>query len=104
ANLDDVVEALPPHGVYSCLVDRLDGDGSAVRLPTGVANIGNRPTFGAGFSVEVHLHDFDADLYGERLRVHLVERIRAEMKFDGIDALVATIRADIETARGATEH
>jgi riboflavin kinase/FMN adenylyltransferase len=104
ANLDDVVEALPPYGVYSCLVDRLSGDGSAVRLSTGVANIGDRPTFGAGFSVEVHLHDFDGDLYGERLRVHLVERIRPEMKFDGIDALVARIRADIETARRATEH
>jgi riboflavin kinase / FMN adenylyltransferase len=36
--------------------------------------------------------------------VHLVERIRPEMKFDGIDALVARIRADIETARTATEH
>lgn len=104
ANLNDVVEALPPYGVYSCLVDRVDGEGSAVRLSTGVANIGNRPTFGAGFSVEVHLHDFDGDLYGERLRLHLVERIRVEMKFDGVDALVARIRADIEMARRATEH
>lgn len=103
ANLDAVLEALPPYGVYACLVDRIE-DGGAVRVSTGVANIGERPTFGAGFSVEVHLHDFDGDLYGERLRVHLVERIRPEMKFDGIEALVARIRADIETARRATEH
>jgi len=104
ANLEGVVEALPPYGVYACLVDRIHGSSTAVRLSTGVANIGDRPTFDAGFSVEVHLHGFDADLYGERLRLHLVERIRPEMKFDGIDALVARIRADIETARRATEH
>ena len=104
ANLDGVTEALPPYGVYACLVDRIDGPSGATRLATGVANIGNRPTFGAGFSVEVHLHEFDADLYGARLRVHLVERLRPEMKFDGIDALVARIRADIDTARRVTEH
>ncbi len=104
ANLGRVVEALPPYGVYSCLVDRVDAPGGAVRLSTGVANIGNRPTFGAGFSVEVHLHDFDADLYGAELRVHLVGRIRPEMKFSGVEELVARIRADIETARHATEQ
>lgn len=101
ANLGSVVEAQPPHGVYACLVDRLDDTG-AVSLSTGVANIGNRPTVGAGFSVEVHLHDFDADLYGARLRVHLIQRIREERKFESIAALVAQIRLDIETARGAT--
>jgi riboflavin kinase/FMN adenylyltransferase len=104
ANLDGVVEALPPYGVYACLVDRIDGPSSATRLSTGVANIGNRPTFGAGFSVEVHLHDFDADLYGARLRIHLVDRIRPEMKFAGVDELVTRIRADIETARRTTAH
>jgi riboflavin kinase/FMN adenylyltransferase len=102
ANLDGVVEALPPHGVYACLVDRLDAGRGATRLATGVANIGNRPTFAAGFSVEVHLHDFDADLYGARLRVHLVSRLRPEMKFSGVEELVTRIRADIESARHAT--
>jgi riboflavin kinase/FMN adenylyltransferase len=104
ANLDGVAEALPPHGVYACLVDRVDGPSNATRLSTGVANIGNRPTFGAGFSVEAHLHDFAGDLYGARLRVHLVERIRPEMKFSGVDELVGRIRADIDTARRMTEH
>lgn len=102
ANLGGVVEALPPYGVYACLVDKVDGPSSTVRLSTGVANIGERPTFGAGFSVEVYLHDFDEDLYGARLRVHLTERIRPEMKFSGVDELVARIRADIEIARRAT--
>jgi riboflavin kinase/FMN adenylyltransferase len=102
ANLGGVVEALPPYGVYACVVDRIDGPSSAVRLSTGVANIGERPTFGAGFSVEVYLHDFDQDLYGNALRVHLTERIRPEMKFSGVQELVARIRADIETARRVT--
>jgi riboflavin kinase/FMN adenylyltransferase len=102
ANIDGVIEALPPHGVYSCLVDGIDVEGNARRLSTGVANIGDRPTFAAGFSVEVHLHDFDADLYGTRLRVHLVDRIRAEQKFAGVAELVQRIKADIETARGHT--
>jgi riboflavin kinase/FMN adenylyltransferase len=103
ANLTEVVEALPPHGVYACVVDRLLDSGpergTAVRVGTGVANIGNRPTVAAGFSVEVHLHDFDGDLYGSRLRIHLVGRIREERKFESLDALVAQIKADIETAR-----
>jgi riboflavin kinase/FMN adenylyltransferase len=98
ANLGSVVEALPPHGVYACLVDRLGPDGAA-RLSTGVVNIGTRPTVAAGFSVEVHLHDFDGDLYGSGLRLHLVGHIRAEKKFESLDALVTQIRADIETAR-----
>ena len=101
ANLGSVVEAQPPHGVYACLVDRLD-DTSGVPLATGVANIGNRPTVDAGFSVEVHLHDFDGDLYGARVRIHLIERIRDERKFDSLPALVSQIRLDIETARVAT--
>jgi riboflavin kinase/FMN adenylyltransferase len=100
ANLDAVVEAQPPHGVYSCLVDV--GAPSARRLGTGVLNIGNRPTVAGGFSVEVHLHDFDGDLYGQTLRLHLVDRIRSEQKFGSLDALVAQIRADIETARAQT--
>jgi riboflavin kinase/FMN adenylyltransferase len=107
ANLDGIVEALPPHGVYACLVDRLPAAGNPAEssgqlLGTGVANIGNRPTLAAGFSVEVHLHDMDVDLYGARLRVHVVERIRDEKKFENFDALVTQIRADIETARRAT--
>jgi len=102
ANLDGVIEALPPHGVYSCLVDRLDSEGHARAVATGVANIGNRPTVAAGFSVEAFLHDFDGDLYGERLRIHLVSRIREERKFSSLDALVTQIKADIETARAGT--
>jgi riboflavin kinase/FMN adenylyltransferase len=102
ANLSGVLEALPAYGVYSCLVDRVSDAGVATRLGTGVANIGNRPTVAAGFSIEVHLQDFDKDLYGARLRVHFVDRIRDEQKFASLEVLVTQIRADVATARAQT--
>jgi riboflavin kinase/FMN adenylyltransferase len=98
ANLSGVREALPPYGVYAVLVDRLrEGTGQA--LATGVANIGLRPTVSAGFSVEVHLFDFEADLYGAELRVHLVARLREERKFAGLPELKAQIAKDSAEAR-----
>jgi len=99
ANLGEVSEALPPYGVYAVVVDRIEGEARA--LARGVANIGLRPTVGAGFSVEVHLFDTDADLYGSSLRVHLCARLREERKFDGIDALRAQIARDMADARSA---
>ena len=98
ANLSDVAEALPPYGVYAVLVDRVSSDGT-VALGVGVANIGLRPTVMAGFSMEVHLLDFSADLYGARLRVHLVERLREERKFAGLPELKHQIAQDIAQAR-----
>jgi riboflavin kinase/FMN adenylyltransferase len=100
ANLSGVAEALPPYGVYAVLVDRVL-DGAAVALGIGVANIGLRPTVNAGFSVEVHLLDFAQDLYGSVLRVHLLQRLRDERKFDGLDALKSQIARDIAEARSA---
>ena len=100
-NLEGVEEALPAFGVYAVLVDR-EESGRARALARGVANIGVRPTVKAGEpapSVEVHLFDLDADLYGARLRVHLIERLRPEQKFNGIDALKAQIARDAEEAR-----
>jgi len=99
ANLEELVEVLPPNGVYACLVDLELADGNARALGLGVANIGVRPTAGAGFSVEVHLLDFDQDLYDARLRVHWVERLRSELKFPGLDALRAQIERDKDGAR-----
>jgi riboflavin kinase/FMN adenylyltransferase len=101
ANLEGVVEVLPPNGVYACLVDRLDAGGTARRLARGVANVGNRPTVDAGFSVEAHLFDFDDDLYDARLRVHLVARLREERRLSGLDALKAQIQTDIGDAERA---
>lgn len=86
--------ALPAHGVYvSCT--ELDG----VRYE-GCTNIGVRPTFdGERLMVETHLLDFDADAYGSVVTVELLERLRAEQRFDGPDALVAQIRRDVDATR-----
>jgi len=65
-----------------------------------VANLGRRPTFGKlQDNFEVHLFDFSGDLYGKILRVALVDFIRPEMKFGGLDQLKAQIAADGEAAR-----
>jgi len=66
----------------------------------GVANLGRRPTVGKlQENFEVHLFDFAGDLYGQVLRVQLIDFIRPEMKFSGLDALKAQIAADGEAAR-----
>ena len=66
----------------------------------GVANIGIRPTFGGdGVVLEVFLFDFDDDLYGKRLRVRLVDFLRPEKKFDGVDDLKAQIAQDSAKAQ-----
>jgi riboflavin kinase / FMN adenylyltransferase len=100
ANLAAVPEALPPYGVYACLVDELTAAGPRV-LGTAAVNVGERPTVGAGFSVEAHLLDFSADLYERELRLHLVSRLREERRFDGIEALKAQITRDLAAARAA---
>ncbi|MBL8831065.1 MAG: bifunctional riboflavin kinase/FAD synthetase [Rhodospirillales bacterium] len=89
---------LPPAlGVYAVRVD------GAVpgRTLGGVANLGVRPTVGGDPAprLEVHLFDFAGDLYGRRLVVSLVEFLRPERKFDGLDALKAQIAADAAAAR-----
>ncbi len=66
----------------------------------GVANYGRRPTFDNGRALfEVHLFDFAGDLYGTRMEVDLVAHLRPELKFDGIDALVAQMHEDARRAR-----
>jgi riboflavin kinase / FMN adenylyltransferase len=88
----------PTDGVYAVVVRVLDRDPSG--LLHGVANLGVRPTVAGGRSFEVHLLDWSGDLYGARMRVGLVTKLRPEQKFPGIDALTAQIRLDCEAARG----
>jgi riboflavin kinase/FMN adenylyltransferase len=62
-----------------------------------VANIGNRPTFNGGtVTVEAHLLDFDRDIYGDHLIFDVVAFLRPEMKFGGIDELIAQIERDVQ--------
>ena len=94
ANVAIETELLPPHGVYAVRA-AVDGE-----LRDGVANLGVRPTFGAGaVGLEVHLFDGAWDLYGRRLMVDVIARVRAERRFAGIDELKAQIADDARTAR-----
>lgn len=90
----------PARGVYAVRVT-IDGDpGETETLHIGVANIGRRPTFASETDLlEVFLFDFDGDLYGKRVRVALVDFLRPEKKFDGIDQLKAQIARDSDQAR-----
>jgi len=86
----------PRFGVYAV---RALIEGEADWRPA-VANLGRRPTFGKlKENFEIHLLDFAGDLYGKVLRVALVDLIRPEMKFAGLDQLKAQIAADGEAAR-----
>lgn len=61
----------------------------------GMANIGTRPTFdGQTINIEVHLFDFIDDIYGQQIQINFVERLRNEIKFTGIDALVEQLHHD----------
>jgi riboflavin kinase/FMN adenylyltransferase len=101
ANLGDLEELLPPDGVYACLVDREEA-ASATALGTAAANLGTRPTVdGSRRVLEAHLLDFEGDLYGTRLRVHFVDRLREERRFSGLDELRAQIELDTAAARRA---
>ncbi len=119
ANLECERVLLPRDGVYAVKVRLLEnaGEGSPVDRPVsrsrsgmdsalidGVANLGHRPTFEAGRSVEVHLLDFDEDIYGRQLRVGFVARIRNEQKFSGIEELLNQIAMDIHSARRELSH
>lgn len=94
--------AMPADGVYAGWYERPDGD----ELHPCAINIGRRPTFyeHADHSLlEAHLIDFAGDLYGERARVRFVDFLRSERKFDGIDALIAQLKHDVEHARSVLE-
>ncbi|GHE22615.1 bifunctional riboflavin kinase/FAD synthetase [Halomonas urumqiensis] len=96
ANLPQPPRPLALQGVYAVVSELPDGR----HLP-GVANIGWRPTVGSTRPVlEVHLFDFDGDLYGQRLDVFPCAKLRGEVKFDDFEALKRQIHADQARARG----
>jgi len=66
----------------------------------GACSVGVRPTFGVGTrTIEVHILDFDDDIYGESVEVRFHRKIRDEVAFDGVDALVKQIERDVVEAR-----
>lgn len=93
-NLNPKRISMPVLGVFAVLVK-----GIAEKPWPGVANVGVRPTVnGARPSIEVHLFNWQTDVYGQHVQVELVEFIRPEMKFNGLDELVAQINKDAAQA------
>ena len=96
ANLSAHSEQFPPNGVYAAVARMTDG------MHLGVVNLGVRPTVASGKServLEIHLFDFDRDIYGKDVEVRFVKFLRPEKKFESVDALVAQIRRDVDQAR-----
>lgn len=90
---------LPADGIYAGWYERPDGTTQATAI-----SLGRRPTFyehAPASLLEAHLLDFSGDLHGEAARVRFVERLRGEVKFDSVDALVAQIGRDCDDARVA---
>jgi riboflavin kinase/FMN adenylyltransferase len=91
--------ALPPDGVYVTRAQIQSGSEWG-RILHGATNIGTQPTFdGTRRRVETHLLDFDGDLYGQVVNIELLQRLREERKFEGVDALVTQIQRDVAETR-----
>ncbi len=89
---------LPKLGVYAVLVEVKEGPHKGNYH--GVASLGVRPMFGENTpNLETFIFDFKGDLYGTHLSVGLVDYLRPEMKFDGLDALISQMDADSAKAR-----
>jgi len=98
ANLSAHNEQFPPNGVYA--VTALLGE----RSLKGVVNLGVRPSIGSATGerlLELHLLDFDQEIYGEDVEVTFHSRLRPEQKFATLDALKAQIALDVAEARRA---
>lgn len=94
ANINLYDELCPKIGIYAVTVE---WGGKQYK---GVANIGYSPTFDDHeFTVEVHILDFDDDIYNLKIRVNFIQRIRDEIKFSNISDLVEQIKKDIANAR-----
>ena len=96
ANLSAHNEQFPPNGVYFAEA-KLEG----VIYP-GVVNLGYRPTVDTRKSeriLEIHLFDFDHDIYGKDLEVRFIRYLRPEKKFESVEALARQIEADVKQAR-----
>ena len=99
ANLDVGDRFLPTPGIYAVWVQN---QSKPAMPPTmGAASLGTNPTFEGDGSVhlEVYLLDFDADLYGDTLRVSFIEHIRPEQKFGSVETLIKQMNLDVDNAR-----
>lgn len=87
---EDADKLVPANGAYVVMADLDDGE-----LRPAMMNIGTRPTFsGHKTTLEVNILDFEGDLYGKRLTVHFIERLRGERRFESAEALAAQLEED----------
>jgi riboflavin kinase/FMN adenylyltransferase len=95
ANIKLFRTASPLSGVYA-----VEMQWPGAQPQRGVANIGNRPTVdGTRLQLEVHLFDFDRDIYGQHVEVEFMQKLRDEQRFDSFDALQEQIKLDSDRAR-----
>jgi riboflavin kinase/FMN adenylyltransferase len=108
ANLDLHHELHPPAGVYAGRAHLLSSDSAhdVEETHLAVCNVGLRPTIQdqepralGELLVEVHLLDYEGDVYGRRLELEFTQHLRNERRFEGLDALKAQIRLDVDAAR-----
>ncbi len=98
ANLVEIDTLIPADGVYAGRAF-VDGRGPAYAA---ACNIGPNPTFGEqARKVEAHLLDFSSDLYGRRVELDFIKRLRGTRRFSCVDELIRQVRADIEETRHA---
>ncbi len=94
ANIASRHAIIPSNGVYAVRLFVRDN------YYNGIVNIGMRPTFDAkSLAIEVHIFDFDEDIYGEELTVYFAGKIREERKFSSVEALIGQITKDISAAK-----
>jgi len=100
ANIDPERLVCPLGGIYVVTVSGLEP-----RPLPGVASVGTRPTLdGTRTVIEAHLFDFDRDIYGRRVEVHFLHKLRDELRFDSLEALRAQIDRDADRARSYFAH
>jgi riboflavin kinase/FMN adenylyltransferase len=92
--VEDKYKLIAAGGVYACKV-KIDG-----RVYQGMGNIGTRPTIAKhDFATEVHIFNFDGELYGKTITIYFLDRIRDEKKFDGLEKLAEQLRKDRDVVK-----
>ncbi|MEO1895650.1 MAG: riboflavin kinase, partial [Methylococcales bacterium] len=100
ANVEMFRTTSPVVGVFAITLTGLGG-----QVIRGVANVGNRPTVkGIGLLLEVHLFDFNEDIYGRYVEVHFKKKIRDEKHFQSLEELKLQIREDITVAKSSLDY
>ncbi|WP_304944246.1 riboflavin kinase, partial [Vallitalea guaymasensis] len=90
----------PLNGVYAVQLFGVEGEPIQ-----GVANVGVRPTIGGNKALlEVHLFDFDRDIYGQHVQVHFLHKLRNEQKFADLDQLIKQVKQDCQQAKSYFEN